>query len=182
VAQTGCSDLGDTDHLGGPMPRNARIAITVTAFLATAAIATAALAQTTPTTQTTTTTTTPTTTTAPQPTPTGATVAIDNCHVKRSRNNGGFTWFYCGVVTDVPGSAPVSVSYRTNLTTFTPSTGGSWSRRSGTLRFTSGQSLLNLKFAVRNQTVAQVRQNLRVTLSNARGATITDATARAAAS
>ena len=109
-------------------------------------------------------------------------MAIDNCHVKRSRNNGGFTWFYCGVVTDVPGSASISVSYRTNLTTFTPSAGGSWSRRSGTLRFTSGESLLNLKFAVRNQTVAQVRQKLRVTLSNARGATITDATARAAAS
>jgi hypothetical protein len=159
-----------------PMHRTRHLIAGLTACLVAASVLAApTLAQTEPPTQT-----TPTTTT--QTAPTGATVAIDNCHVKRSRNSGGYTWFYCGVVADVPVSGSISVAYRANLTTFKPGTGGSWRSRSGTLRFTSGQSLANVKFAVRNRTVAQVRQTLRVTLSNAQGATIIDAPARAAAS
>jgi hypothetical protein len=101
-------------------------------------------------------------------------VSIDNCHVKQGR---GFAWFYCGVVSDSIPNNTVLVNYRVNLTTFKPNTGGTWYNRSGTLRFTAGQSVQTLKFAVRNRSAAQVRKQLRVTLSNARGATIRDATA-----
>ena len=105
----------------------------------------------------------------------GSTVAIDNCHVKQAR---GYAWFYCGVIADATTKASITVSYKTNLTTFKPNTGGTWSKGSGTLHFGGpGQSVLNLKFAVRNLTAAQVRKRLKVTLSNASGATITDATA-----
>jgi hypothetical protein len=151
------------------------------AALAGVAVAAVASGGATPPTQTTSTTETSTTTktTSPSQTPSGATVAIDNCRVKRSRQAGGFTWFYCGVVSDNPGNGTVTVRYRVNLTTFKPSTGGTWSSRSGTARFSAGESLLTLKFAVRDRTVAQVRRSVRVTLSGAQGATITDATATA---
>jgi hypothetical protein len=170
------------------------VAAAIVAGLGGVAVAALAAAQTTPTTQTTTTTTqststtqtttTTTTTTTTQPTPTGATVAIDNCHVKRSRAGGGFAWFYCGVVTDTPGTRTITVRYSVNLPVFKPPTGGTWrTTRTGTLRFTGGgPQLLNLKLAVRNRSVSQVRKSLRVTLSDAQGATITDGTARAASS
>jgi hypothetical protein len=101
-------------------------------------------------------------------------VSIDSCHVKQGR---GFVWFYCGVASDSVPNNTVLVDYRVNLTTFKPKTGGTWYNRTGTLRFTGGQSVQTLKFAVRNRSAAQVRKQLRVTLSNARGATIRDATA-----
>jgi hypothetical protein len=101
-------------------------------------------------------------------------VSIDNCHVKQGR---GFAWFYCGVTSDSIPNNTVLVNYRVNLTTFKPNTGGTWDNRTGTLRFTGGQSVQTLKFAVRNRSAAQVHRQLRVTLSNARGATIRDATA-----
>jgi hypothetical protein len=101
-------------------------------------------------------------------------VSIDNCRVKQGR---GFAWFYCGVVSDSIPNNSVLVNYRVNLTTFKPGTGGTWYNRTGTLRFTGGQSLQTLKFAVRNKSAAQVRRQLRVTLSNPRGAIIRDATA-----
>jgi hypothetical protein len=103
-------------------------------------------------------------------------VSIDNCHVNQGR---GFAWFYCGVVSDSIPNNTVVVNYRVNLATFMPNTGGTWYSRTGTLRFTGGQSVRTLKFAVRNRSAAQVRRQLRVTLSNARGATIRDATALA---
>jgi len=103
-----------------------------------------------------------------------ATVAIHNCHVQRSQ---GFTWFFCGVTSEVPTNTTISVSYRVNLVTFKPNVGGTWDRRSGTLHFGRGQSLQNLKFAVRNLSAAQVKKRLRVVLSEARGATVSDATA-----
>jgi hypothetical protein len=106
------------------------------------------------------------------------TVTIDNCHIKRSSAAGGFTWFYCGVVADAPAKVNVSVNYKVNLSTFQPSTGGTWDKGSGTIRFTGGgESLENLKFAVGNLSIAQVKSKLRVTLSGARGATITRASA-----
>ena len=104
-------------------------------------------------------------------------VSIDNCHVKQGR---GYAWFYCGVVSDsIPGNK-VLVNYSVNLPTFKPNTGPTWYGRTGTLRFSAGQSVQTLKFAVRNKSAAQVRSRLRVTLSNARGATIRNATAVAA--
>jgi len=106
------------------------------------------------------------------------TLKIDNCHIQRSGAAGGFTWFYCGVVGDAPANVNISASYRVNLKTFKPSTGGTWDKGSGTIRFTGGgESLENLKFAVRNLSKAQVKSKLRVTLSNASGATITRGTA-----
>ncbi len=89
---------------------------------------------------------------------TSATVKIDNCHVQRSRAGGGFTWFYCGVVTDAPANVSVSVAYGVNLATFKPSTGGTWFSRAGTLRFPGGgEQLRNIKLAVRDLSVSQER-------------------------
>jgi hypothetical protein len=106
------------------------------------------------------------------------TFKIDNCHIQRSRAAGGFTWFYCGVVGDAPANVNISVRYEVNLATFKPSTGGTWDKGTGTVKFTGGgESLQNLKFAVRNLSKAQVKSKLRVSLSNASGATITRATA-----
>ena len=109
-----------------------------------------------------------------------ATVAIKDCHVQRS-NHTRAVWFYCAVTADGPENA--SVDYRSNLATYKPPTGGTWSNQTGTLRFTGGgRQIGGLKFAVRNRslTPAQVRAKLGVTLSNAQGATITNAVATAA--
>jgi len=109
-----------------------------------------------------------------------ATIGIKNCHVQRSHRTHA-VWFYCAVTADGPENA--SVDYRSNLATYKPPTGGTWSNQTGTLRFTGGgRQIGGLKFAVRNRslTPAQVRAKLRVTLSNAQGATITNAVATAA--
>jgi hypothetical protein len=108
------------------------------------------------------------------------TLAIDNCHVKHSSAAGGFSWFYCGVV--AKSTSAVSFQYRVNLTTFKPSTGGTWDKGSGSERFGAGETIITLKFAVRKLTPVQVRKSLKVTLSNAQGAKITDASAVALSS
>ena len=48
------------------------------------------------------------------------------------------------------------------------------------MRVGAGAQILNLKFAVRNRSVAQVRSSLRVTLSDPQGLNIVDGTATAA--
>ncbi len=108
------------------------------------------------------------------------TLAIDNCHVKHSSAAGGFSWFYCGIVAN--SKSAVSFQYRVNLTTFKPNTGGTWDRGSGSERFGAGETIFTLKFAVRKLSPAQVRKSLKVTLSNAQGAKITDASAVALSS
>jgi hypothetical protein len=111
------------------------------------------------------------------------TLAIDNCHVKHSTSSGGFSWFYCGIVADAPAKTTVSFTYRVNVATFKPSVGGTWDKGSGSERFTGGgETLWTLKVAVRNLTPAQLRKKLKVTLSDASGATITDGTAVAGGS
>ena len=108
-----------------------------------------------------------------------STIGIDNCHVQRSPTS-HVVWFYCGVTAD--NATNVSAHYRSNLATFKPKTLGPWRSRSGKLAFKGGgQQVVSLKFAVRNKhlTVRQVEQRVRVTLSNAKGATIADAVARA---
>ena len=112
---------------------------------------------------------------APAP---SATISIKNCHVQRSHHTHA-VWFYCAVTAD--GAQDATVDYRSNLATYKPPTGGTWSNQTGTLRFTGGgRQIGELKFAVRNRslTPAQVRAKLRVTLSNV-GATITNAVATA---
>jgi hypothetical protein len=69
------------------------------------------------------------------------------------------------------------VRYSVNLTVFRPRTNGTWHPRRGTLTFSGGDELLNIAFAVRNRTVAQVRRVARVTLSDAQAATIVDGSA-----
>jgi len=111
-----------------------------------------------------------------------STISISDCHVQRSPTS-HVVWFYCGVTAD--NATNVSAHYRTNLATTKPQTDGSWSSRSGTVAFKGGgQQISTLKFAVRNQhlTVRQVEQRARVTLSNAKGGTITDAVATAGTS
>lgn len=107
-----------------------------------------------------------------------AQVSIDNCVVKRSRNAGGFTYFYCSVVVDpsVPGSG--SVKYSVNLPVFKPRSGGTWSKATGTLNLAAGE-IQSLKFAT-HRSVSQVKAKLKVTLSNADNLAIADGTAVAA--
>ena len=109
-----------------------------------------------------------------------STISIDNCHVQRSATS-GVVWFYCGVTAD--NAQNISANYRSNLATFKPKTVGPWSSRSGKVAFKGGgQQVVSLKFAVRNKdlTVRQVKQRVRVTLSNAKGGTIADGVAKAA--
>ena len=108
-----------------------------------------------------------------------STISIGDCHVQRSPTS-HVVWFDCGVTAD--NATNVSAHYRTNLATSKPKTVGPWSSRSGTVAFKGGgQQISTLKFAVRNQhlTVRQVEQRVRVTLSNAKGGTITDGVATA---
>ena len=110
-----------------------------------------------------------------------STISIADCHVQRSPTS-HVVWFYCGVTAD--NATNVRAHYRTNLATTKPQTVGPWSSRSGTVAFKGGgQQISTLKFAVRNQhlSVRQVEQRVRVTLSNAKGGTITDGVATAAA-
>jgi hypothetical protein len=109
-----------------------------------------------------------------------ATVSIDNCQIRRSRNAGGFTYLYCAVTSDTMAGGSGSVRYSVNQPVYTPASGGSWSRKTGTVRVGAGAQILNLKFAVRNRSVAQVRSSLRVTLSDPQGLNIVDGTATAA--
>ena len=109
------------------------------------------------------------------------TVAIDACHVHKS-DHMNFTYAYCGIVSDIAAGQSGSVQWKVNLPTYTPkSPGGTWSKGSGTVKL-AGQTLLNVKFAFKNKTVAQVTKSLKVTLSNPKNVTITDGTATAASS
>ena len=108
-----------------------------------------------------------------------ATVSIDNCQVKRSRNAGGFTYFYCAVSSDTMPGGSGSVKYSVNLPVYTPRSGGTWSKKTGTVQVGAGAQVLNLKFATR-RSVSQVRNTLRVTLSDAQGLNVVDGTASAA--
>jgi hypothetical protein len=110
----------------------------------------------------------------------GATIHINNCTVKRSRNAGGFTYASCAIVSTAPDGQDVSVTYKSNLATFIPSVGGTWSPQSKKLAFSGGGTqTLNIKLAFKKLTVAQVTSKLKVTLSNPTGTTITDGTATA---
>jgi hypothetical protein len=114
--------------------------------------------------------------------PTQGTVEIDDCHVRHSRNAGGFTYFYCGITSDIPAGSSGSVTYTVNLPVFKPrNDNGSFRSRTGAIGLSEGTQLWNAEFAVRGRSVAQVRRTLRVTLSNPVGVTISDATAVAAA-
>jgi hypothetical protein len=110
-----------------------------------------------------------------------ATVTIDPCTVRRSRNAGGFTYAYCSIVTQAPAGQTVSVRYRSNLATYKPAVpNGDYDPQSKTVAFTGGgDQIQSVKLAFKKLTVAQVTSRLKVTLSAASGATITNATATA---
>ena len=108
-----------------------------------------------------------------------STIAIHDCHVQRSPTT-HLVWFSCGVTADYVTN--ISADYRSNLAVVKPKTIGPWNGRTGKLRFSGGgQEVESLKFAVRDKslTVRQVEKRVRVTLSNVKGGTITDAVARA---
>jgi hypothetical protein len=112
-----------------------------------------------------------------------ATVAIDDCTVRVSRNAGGFTYAYCAIVAQSPAGQAVTVHYRSNLATFKPAVpNGTFSPQSKTVAFSGGgDQIQTIKLAFKGLTAAQVRSRLKVTLSGATGATITNATAKAKA-
>jgi hypothetical protein len=124
---------------------------------------------------------------APAPSSTAAasaaTVAIDDCTVRVSRNAGGFTYAYCSIVAQAPAGQAVSVHYRSNLATYKPAVpNGTYSPQSKSVAFAGGgDQIQTIKLAFKKLTAAQVRSRLKVTLSDASGATITDATATATA-
>ncbi|HVP02071.1 MAG TPA: hypothetical protein VMT10_05830 [Solirubrobacteraceae bacterium] len=105
----------------------------------------------------------------------GSTVHIDTCRVAKSYHQ-DFTYAYCAIVSETNGIVPnnsISVNYKVNLPTFTPKDGGTWDKGSGTVKFGGGTQILNIKFAVKGKTVAQVKKSLKVTISNAKNALIT---------
>jgi hypothetical protein len=115
---------------------------------------------------------------AQTPAPAAATIHIDNCHVKQSRNAGGFTWAYCAIVADAPAGQNISVKWSSNLATYIPVKGGDWDARTGTMTL-GGDSFQSIKIAFKKLTVAQVTSRLKVTLSGVTGGTISDGTATA---
>jgi hypothetical protein len=109
-----------------------------------------------------------------------ATVAIDDCTVRVSRNAGGFTYAYCSIVAQSPAGQAVTVRYRSNLATFKPAVpNGTYSPQTKTVSFAGGDEIQTIKLAFPKLTAAQVRNRLKVTLSGATGASITDASATA---
>lgn len=113
-------------------------------------------------------------------TPPAPEVSISDCQVKQERNK-TFSYAWCTVDTSAPAGTNISVRYRSSMATFKPPTGGTWSPQTRTIAFTGGgEQILTLKFAFKGKTPAQVRKNLKVTLSNATGATIGTATATVA--
>lgn len=109
--------------------------------------------------------------------PTGAEVSISDCHVKQERNK-TFSYAWCTVDTSAPAGTDITVRYRSSMATFKPPTGGTWSPQSRTIAFSGGgEQILTLKLGFKGKTPAQVRKSLKVTLSNATGATIGTATA-----
>ena len=120
------------------------------------------------------------------PDPSLNTVDIHNCAVKRSRNAGGFTWFSCYLTWSMAPGSSGSVTYTSNLASFTPNknqAGSDWSKSTGTMQLGSGDLTQGIKIAVKNRkmTPAQVKSKLKVTLSNPQDVTIGDGTATAAA-
>jgi hypothetical protein len=113
-----------------------------------------------------------------------ATVTIDPCTVRHSRNAGGFTYAYCSIVTQAPAGQAVSARYRSNLATFKPAVpNGTYSPQSKTVAFSGGgDQIQSIKLAFEKLTVAQVTSRRKVTLSDASGATIANATATAQSS
>ena len=102
----------------------------------------------------------------------GSTVHIDTCRVAKSHHQ-SFTYAYCAIVAETNGNVPnnsIAVNYKVNLPTYTPKDGGTWDKGSGTVRFGGGTEILNIKFAVKGKTVAQVKQSLKVTISSAKNA------------
>jgi hypothetical protein len=102
-------------------------------------------------------------------------VSISNCKIKQERNK-TYTWASCTVKTLAPDGQAVSVKYSSTMKTFLPKTDGTWSKQTGTLKF-QGTEISGIKLAFKGKTPAQVRKSLKVTLSNATGATIGNATA-----
>lgn len=82
---------------------------------------------------------------------------------------------------DLPNQG-VRLSYKSNLKAFNPGTLGPWRHTSGTVGVASGDTILALKFGFKGKTVSQVRESLKITISNAtNGAMITNGTAGASA-
>jgi hypothetical protein len=102
-------------------------------------------------------------------------VSISNCKIKQERSK-TYTWASCTIKTLAPDGQDVSVKYSSSMKTFIPKTGGTWSKQTGTLKL-QGSEYQAIKLAFKGKTPAQVRKSLKVTLSNAKGATIGDATA-----
>lgn len=104
---------------------------------------------------------------SPAPAATTPTIALSPCGVSHSRNAGGFAYASC-TITAQGLTGPTSVTYKSSLTPFDPGTLGPWRKRTGTIALGDG-GILTIKFAFKHKTVAQVRQALKVTLSNPTG-------------
>ncbi|MBJ7329415.1 MAG: hypothetical protein JHC95_05930 [Solirubrobacteraceae bacterium] len=110
------------------------------------------------------------------------TIHIDNCKVRKSYHQ-SFVYAYCAIVTDVAAGQKGSVQWKANMKTSQPKgeTGITFQNQTGTYKFGAGSEVWNVGFAFQGKTVAQVEKSLRVTLSNAKNATIVDGTATAVA-
>ncbi len=106
-----------------------------------------------------------------------AEISISPCHVKQERNK-QYTYAWCTVTSDSAAKVNTSVTVRSNMKPFKPPTNGTWSNQTSTLRFKGGGTQIwGVMYAFKGKTPAQVRKSLKVTLSNAKNATIGTASA-----
>jgi hypothetical protein len=121
----------------------------------------------------------------------GPQIDAGTCTVRSSHDEGQrFTYADCEVtVKNVPAGQSVKVRYKSNLKTFKPHAEfGPWDHTSGTITAgnqdgpagTSDDIVVGLQMAFPGKTVAQVKKDLKITVSSATpGATVADATATA---
>jgi hypothetical protein len=123
----------------------------------------------------------------------GPQIDAGTCTVRSSHDEGQrFTYADCELtVNNIPLGQSVKVRYKSNLKTFKPHAEfGPWDHTSGTITAanpggmpgqtagTTADITVGLQMAFPGKSVAQVKKNLKVTLSSAtQGATVTDAIA-----
>ena len=101
--------------------------------------------------------------------------ALSVSDVSMREGNSGATELMFVVTLDKAATAPVTVSYAT--ANGTANAGSDYAALSGTLTFAAGETSKMVHVAVNGDTAPEARETFSLTLSNATGATIADATA-----
>lgn len=110
----------------------------------------------------------------------GPQLHVDSCNVKKT--HAGFVSATCPLYAINMGNQTVEIQYASNMKTFEPKGFTSYAAHQSGILGVPGNSKVYasypLKFAFKNATLAQVKRNLKVTISDATGgATIVNAVA-----